>query len=69
MQGCKKCSVICGTGLLVLGVIFLLTDLGVWSFWGIQWWSAVLIWFGIGGIGMSKCADCQAIRKGSKKRK
>ena len=65
MMGCKKCSMICGVGLLILGILFILVDFGVWSFWNISWWSALLIWFGIGSWGMSKCANCQAIRTGS----
>lgn len=67
MMGCRKCQKICGIGLLVLGVIFLLKDLDTWAFWGINWWTALLIWFGIGGIAMTKCEDCQAIITGRRK--
>jgi len=61
MMGCKKCKTINGVVLLVLGILFILVDFGVWAFWGIQWWSILLIWFGLAGVCMSKCPDCAAM--------
>jgi hypothetical protein len=46
--------------MLALGAAFLLADFGVWNFFGISWWSALLVWFGLGGIAMTKCPDCMA---------
>lgn len=68
MNGCKKCSKVCGILMLLLGILFLLADFGVWDFWGISWWSAVLILFGIGGIAKSGCPDCQAMCGGKGKK-
>jgi len=63
VMGCIKCRKVCGIGLLVLGLAFLARDLGYWDFWGISWWTALLIWFGIGSMAMSKCAECVATIK------
>jgi len=67
MMGCGKCRVIGAIVFLVLGVLFLLKDLGTWDFWNISWWTALFLWFGIAGFCMSKCPDCCATM-GSKKR-
>ena len=67
MMGCKKCMMIGGVSFLVLGIIFLLGDLGKWNFWGIQWWTALFIVMGIAHLGSSSCSDCQAMRDGMKK--
>ncbi len=32
---CKGCSLVA----LIVGVLFLLKDFGVWNFWGINWWT------------------------------
>lgn len=68
MDGCKKCCKVCGVLMLLLGALFLLVDFGVWDFWGIHWWSAILILFGIGSIAKSGCADCQAMCGGKGKK-
>ena len=39
-----------GILLLVFGVIFLLANLGVWTFWGIQWYTVAFILLGIGKL-------------------
>jgi hypothetical protein len=67
MMGCKKCQTVCGVGLLVLGVLFLLKDLGTWGFWGINWWTALLIWVGFGTFMRTRCDECQAIITGRRK--
>ena len=51
-----------GASLLVLGVLFLLRDLNKWDFWGISWYTALFIVFGIGQLGSAKCPNCQALR-------
>ncbi|MBI2139757.1 hypothetical protein HYU14_02445 [Candidatus Woesearchaeota archaeon] len=66
-MGCRKCMGVSGAIFLVLGLLFLLVDLGIWDFWGIQWWSAVLIVLGIGKLAMKTCPDCMAIATGKKK--
>ena len=66
MYMCKKCMKMCGGTFIVLGVLFLLRDLGFWDFWGIQWYSLLFLAMGLGSIGASKCPDCQAMRPGKK---
>jgi len=66
--GCPKCNAINGWGFLVLGVLFLLVDLGVWAFWGISWWTALFLWIGVGAYGHGHCKDCLAIMSGKKKK-
>lgn len=63
---CKKCLTLGGVSFLVLGVLFLLRDMNIWNFWGIQWWTALFIVIGVGQLGSANCPDCQAIRKGKK---
>ena len=65
---CKKCMMIGGATFLVLGLAFLLKDLGKWDFWGISWYTALFIVVGIGHLGASKCADCEAVRMGRGKK-
>ena len=63
MMGCRKCMTVTGVAFLVLGLIFLLVDLEMWDFFGIQWWTALLIYLGVASLAMSKCPDCQAMKK------
>jgi len=65
MHMCGKCSRICGWLFLIVGILFLLVDFGVWgfSFWGIQWWTALFVLLGLGCIGYAKCPECQAMAK------
>lgn len=49
--------------LLALGAAFLLVDLGVWDFWGVQWWTAVLLYFGLGKLAKSNCKACKKMKK------
>ena len=56
------CGAFMGLLILLLGIVFLLVDLGVWTFWGIQWWSALFIIVGFGLMCMmgSCCGkDCK----------
>lgn len=61
MMGCQKCHVVCGVLLLALGLLMLLQNLGIWNFWNIQWYTGVLIIFGVGSIAMTRCKDCRAM--------
>ena len=36
---------------LIVGVLFLLRDLGFWSFWNIQPWTAVFVLLGLAKLG------------------
>lgn len=56
---CGKCKKVCGLLLLALGVVFLLGDLSVWNFWGINWWTAVLLLAGLCKVGASHCPECK----------
>ncbi len=56
-----------GASFLVLGVLFLLRDFGIWGFWNIQWWTALFLVWGIGSLGSAGCPDCKAMREGRKK--
>jgi len=67
MMGCSKCIKLGGATFLVFGVVFLLRDLGMLTFWNIQWWTALFIVWGIGSLGSANCRDCRAIREGKKK--
>ena len=42
-----------GWVLLVVGVLYLLGDLGWWSWWNVQWYTVAFILFGLGS--MCKC--------------
>lgn len=46
--------------LLVFGVLFVLQDLGVWSFWGLNWYSVAFLVGGLAMVGMSCCTACQS---------
>ncbi len=57
MHACGKCMKIGGAVFLVLGVLFLLRDLGVWNFWNIQWWTVLFLLVGL--IKFKGCKDCE----------
>jgi len=61
MMGCKKCMTTGGILFLIVGLLFLLVDLGVWTFYGIQWWTALFLIFGLGHLGHSNCPQCRAV--------
>jgi len=63
MQGCSKCMGMMGLMLLIVGVLFLLVDLGIWTFWGISWWTMVFLIMAMAHFGMKKCPDCQGMAK------
>ncbi len=49
----------CGTMVLVLGILFLLRDLNIWHFWNIQWWTAMFLVMGLGKLGSQNCKACK----------
>ena len=57
MHACKKCMKIGGVVFLVLGVLFLLQNLGVWNFWNIQWYTVLFLLFGL--VHLKGCPDCE----------
>jgi hypothetical protein len=61
--GCSKggccCTVIAGTVVLGLGVIFVLRDWGVWTFWNIQPWSVVFLLAGLALLFGNCCNSCK----------
>jgi len=59
VYGCQKCSAITAGLLLLAGLLFLLADIGVWSFWNLSWYTVLFIIVGITSIGMSSCKDCK----------
>ena len=67
MNVCNKCIGISGWIILILGILFLLADLGIWGFFGINWWTALLIVWGICALFSKGCPDCQALRNPKKK--
>jgi hypothetical protein len=54
---CGKCKMWMGILVLVFGVLFLLQNLNVWNFWGIQWYTVVFVLIGIKMLGCC-CHDC-----------
>ena len=68
MMGCKKCQGICAVSMLVAGFLFLLKDLGYWTFWGIEWYTVLFLLLGVGALGMKSCPDCQGIITGKAKK-
>ena len=62
MGGCHKCTHACGWMFLILGVLFLLQDLGIWMFFGINWWTALFVVYGFSCIAKSKCKACMKSR-------
>jgi len=66
---CTKCKKCLTFSLLGLGVLFLLRDLGVWNFWNVSWWTALLLLGGVKGFATGHCKDCQVLNAPSKKKK
>ncbi len=52
MCGCQHHKMF-GWFVLLLGVLFLVRDFGIWNFWNIQWWSIAFILIGLGA-----CCKC-----------
>ena len=64
MLGCNNCVKMGGWTFLVLGVLFLLQDLNIWDFWGINWYTALFAVAGMAHLGSANCKNCQAMRTG-----
>jgi hypothetical protein len=60
---CNKCGKLCGILLLIVGILFLLQDQGIWTFWNLSWYTVAFLLMGIGHMGMSGCPTCQAVSK------
>ena len=58
----------CAYTLTALGILFLLRDLGVWNFWNIQWFTALILLSGLCGLGKQGCGCCCEEEMPKKKR-
>ena len=72
MSCCTKCGKTMGGVLLVAGVLYLLGDLGVITWWTLNWWTLAFLLAGLCYWGGSSCKDCQKCcempkKKGKKK--
>ena len=63
MHMCEKCHRLKSVVLLLLGLAFLFVDLGKWTFWNVNWWTAVFLLMGLVGLCASKCPDCCKAKK------
>jgi len=66
---CKKCSKISGIMILVAGVLFLLQDLAIWNFWGLNWYTVLFIIIGVTCFATTKCPDCSGMLSSGKVKK
>jgi len=46
--------------LLILGIFFLLQDLGMWAFWNIQWYTVLFLLVGVSIFCSGACPSCQS---------
>ncbi|RMF55978.1 hypothetical protein D6745_00645 [Candidatus Woesearchaeota archaeon] len=60
---CEKCTKTCGVVFLIVGILFLLKDFGIWDFWNINWWTAVFLILGLGAFCSTGCPECKALHK------
>ena len=56
-----------GIVVFVLGLVFLLVDLGVWTFWGIQWWTVAFLLVGVKMFTKGCCKCTCEVEKPKKK--
>ena len=59
---CEKCISITGVVLLIVGILFLLKDVGLWNFWNLNWWTVGFLLLGIGYLGTKACPACKDLR-------
>lgn len=60
---CEKCSKMSGVLLVVIGVLFLLQDVGIWNFWNLNWYTLAFLIGGLTFVGAASCDKCQATHK------
>ncbi|MBL7056332.1 hypothetical protein ISS07_05445 [Candidatus Woesearchaeota archaeon] len=60
MGMCKKCSKISGMMTLLVGILFLLKDQGIWDFWGLSWYTVLFLLVGVIKLASVHCGACQA---------
>ncbi len=60
---CGKCKKVSGILFVALGIALLLRDFNVWTFWNIQWYSALIALWGLGNVCASMCGDCTKMCK------
>jgi len=63
MSGCKKCMAVCGWLFLVVGVLLLLKDVGVWTFWNLDGITLLFLLMGVGSLAKRSCGDCMSMDK------
>lgn len=63
MEMCQKCCKICGVLVLLAGLGFLLRDLNMWMFWGLNWWTVAFLLMGVGKVARSNCPHCMGKKK------
>ena len=63
LGGCEKCCKITAWLFLLVGLALLLVDFGVWDFWGISWYAAVIFVIGFAGVAQTFCADCRTANR------
>ena len=64
---CGKCNKAGGWIFLLVGILFLLGDLGVLSFFGdtLRWWTAFFVVGGIMMLASGSCSSCQSCKEPS----
>ena len=67
MCHCDKCKTAMGIVMLVLALVFLLKDLNVWNFWGINWWTIGFVLMGLCHLAGCHCPECKVEVKKKKK--
>ena len=58
---CKKCMALSGVFWAIFGILFLLKDLNVWNYGGINWWSIAFLLFGLNLLMARFCPKCQEL--------
>ncbi len=46
----KKYPTWCAWIVLIIGIIYLLKDLGVWTWWPFEWYTVLFVLFGLGTV-------------------
>ncbi|MFQ5621327.1 MAG: hypothetical protein ACE5FT_05790 [Candidatus Nanoarchaeia archaeon] len=56
---CDKCGKLCAWVWLILGVLLLARDFGMNYLGGVQWYSAVILLWGLGMVAKGQCKMCK----------